>query len=159
MMPPVNQRPRREYRLSSVVELAERIAYYGAALFLLVTMGMIFISAVNSVLEVTEIGLLAAALEILDKVLLIFIFTELLGTINTIVQEREVVAEPFLLIGIIAVVRRILAVTVSIEQSLGTPKFDQLLFELGVLTVLVISLAISLYFTRRLERPRPIGQD
>ncbi|HEX2729251.1 MAG TPA: phosphate-starvation-inducible PsiE family protein [Rubrobacteraceae bacterium] len=150
----MSERPRREYRLSGIVELAERIAYYGAALFLLVTMGLVFVSAVDSVLAVAEIGLLAAALEILDKVLLIFIFTELLGTINTIVREQEVVAEPFLLIGIIAVVRRILAVTVSIEQSLGTPKFDQLLFELGVLTVLVISLAVSLFFTRRLERPR-----
>ncbi|HET7478994.1 MAG TPA: phosphate-starvation-inducible PsiE family protein [Rubrobacteraceae bacterium] len=148
-------RPRREYRLASVVELAERVAYYGAALFLMVTMGMVFVSAINSVMEVAQTGLLSAALAILDKVLLIFIFIELLGTINTIVQEHEVVAEPFLLIGIIAVVRRILAVTVSIEQSLGTPKFDQLLFELGVLTVLVISLAISLHFTRRLERSQP----
>ncbi len=63
-------------------------------------------------------------------------------------------AEPFLLIGLIAVVRRVLAVTISIEQSLGTPEFDRLLIELGVLTALVISLAAALYFTRRSSRPR-----
>lgn len=136
-----------------MVELSERIAYFGAALFLLVTMGLVFVSAVSSLLKVTEAGLLETALEVLDKVLLIFIFTELLGTINTIIREREVVAEPFLLIGIIAVVRRILAVTVSIEQSLGSPEFDQLLYELGVLTALVIALAVALYFTRRMQRP------
>lgn len=156
MREPADGRSGGENRLSGIVELAERVAYYGAALFLLVTIGLVFVSAVTSLLKIAELGLLGAALEILDKVLLIFIFTELLGTINTIVREREVVAEPFLLIGIIAVVRRILAVTVSIEQSLGTPEFQQLLFELGVLTVLVISLAIALYFTRRTERSRPV---
>ena len=79
-------------------------------------------------------------------------FAELLGTISTILREQEVTAEPFLLIGIIAVVRRVLAVTASIEQSLGTPEFDRLLAELGVLTVLVISLSLAPYFTRRAGR-------
>ena len=78
----------------------------------------------------------------------------MLGTITTIVRDNEIRAEPFLLIGLIAVVRRILAVTVSIERSLGTPKFDSLLYELGVLTVLVVALAGALYFIRRAERPR-----
>ena len=63
--------------------------------------------------------MLTTALEVLDRILLIFIFAELLGTITTIMRDNEVRAEPFLLIGLIAVVRRILAVTASIEQSLG----------------------------------------
>ncbi len=84
--------------------------------------------------------------------LLIFIFAELLGTVGTVLREREIVAEPFLLIGLIAVVRRILAVTISIEQSLGTPQFESLLLELAVLTALVISLSVALFFTRRKER-------
>lgn len=150
------QTPNREPRLANLVELAERVTYYGAALFLLLTIAMVFVSAVISITEVPEVGLLEASLGILDKVLLIFIFTELLGTINTIVREREVVAEPFLLIGLIAVVRRILTVTVSIEQALGTPRFNDLLLELGILTVLVISLAAALYITRRMERHRPV---
>lgn len=151
----MDQKPNKQFRLASVVELAERAAYYGAAAFLILTMALVFVSAVMSIVEIPELGLLQAALEILDKVLLIFIFTELLGTINTIVREREVIAEPFLLIGLIAVVRRILAVTASIEQSLGSPEFNQLLTELGVLTALVISLAIALYFTRRMESSSP----
>lgn len=113
---------------------------------------MLFFSAATSLLEVGSLGSVGVALEILDKVLLVFIFTELLGTITTIVREREVRAEPFLLIGLIAVVRRILAVTASIEQSLGTPEFISLLYELGVLTLLIIVLAGALYFTRRAER-------
>lgn len=135
-----------------IMDLAERGAYYGVALFLLVTIVMVFVSAAISLGDVVELGPLETALEVLDKVLLIFIFAELLGTISTIVREREVTAEPFLLIGLIAVVRRILAVTASIEQNIGTPRFDDLILELGVLTVLVLALAGALFFARRMLR-------
>ncbi|HVE99830.1 MAG TPA: phosphate-starvation-inducible PsiE family protein [Rubrobacteraceae bacterium] len=137
-----------------VLGVAERVVYYAAAIVLLVTVGMLFVSAGASVLSVPEVGPLETALEVLDRVLLIFIFAELLGTISTIVREREVKAEPFLLIGLIAVVRRILGVTVTIEQSLGTSEFNSLLLELGVLTGLVIALTGALYFTRRIEGSR-----
>ena len=142
------QRP----RLVDAIGLAERVAYYVAALFLIATTCLLFVSAAVDFVEVGSIGLLATSLDVLDKVLLIFIFTELLGTITTIVREREVRAEPFLLIGLIAVVRRILAVTVSIEQSLGTAQFTSLLYELGVLTALIVVLATALFFIRREER-------
>jgi uncharacterized membrane protein (DUF373 family) len=146
--------PVKELRLAKILGLSERVVYYVAALALLVTVGMLFVSAGDSILRVPEVGPLETALEVLDRVLLIFIFAELLGTISTIVREREVKAEPFLLIGLIAVVRRILGVTVSIEQSLGTPEFNSLLLELGVLTGLVLTLTIALYFTRRMEGRR-----
>jgi hypothetical protein len=64
------------------------------------------------------------------------------------------VTEPFILIGLIAVVRRILAVTAEIERSLGPPKFDSLVLELGDLTALVIALAGALYFTPRVGHGR-----
>ena len=150
----VKEPPVRELRLAEILGLSERIVYYVAAVALLVTVGMLFVSAGDSILRVPEVGPLETALEVLDRVLLIFIFAELLGTISTIVREREVKAEPFLLIGLIAVVRRILGVTVSIEQSLGTPEFNSLLLELGVLTGLVLTLTTALYFTRRMEGRR-----
>lgn len=148
----MSESPREKPQLIKAIESVERIIYYGAALFLLVTIGMVFYAAAVGLLNVLEVGPLNTALEVLDKILLIFIFAELLSTITTIVRESEVRAEPFLLIGLIAVVRRVLAVTASIEQSLGTPEFTSLLYELGVLTALVLALAGALYFTRRVER-------
>ena len=136
-------------RSVAVLGRSERIVYYTAAAFLLVTVAMLFVSAGASVLHVLELGPLESALEVLDKVLLIFIFAELLRTIITVVEEHEVRVEPFLIVGLIAVVRRILAVTVSIEQSLGTPEFNSLLIELGVLTALVLALTGALYLTGR----------
>ena len=155
----MSETPREKPQLIRVIESVERVIYYGAALFLLVTIGMVFYDAAAGLLNVLEVGPLKTALEVLDKILLIFIFAELLSTITTIVRENEVRAEPFLLIGLIAVVRRILAVTASIEQSLGTPEFTSLLYELGVLTALVLALAGALYFTRRVERSTGASRD
>ena len=145
-------RPEKPSRSTEVLDLSEKVVYYTAAVFLLVTVVMLFVSAGASMFHVLEVGPLEAALEVLDKVLLIFIFAELLRTIITVVEEREIRAEPFLIVGLIAVVRRILAVTVSIERSLGTPDFNALLIELGVLTALVLALTAALYLTSRTER-------
>ena len=82
-----------------------------------------------------------------------------MNTIEVIVRENEIVAEPFLLFGLIAVVRRILLVTAEAEQTMGTEQFPNLVIELGVLTVLVISLATALYFTRWMEHRRSASPD
>lgn len=134
-------------RITRAIDLAERAVYYAAAFLLLVAIVLVFASAVRDLLTVAEAGLLMTVFSMLDSVLLVFILAELLTTISTIVRSGQIIAEPFLIVGIIAVVRRILAVTVSIEQSLGTPQFRSLLYELGVLTVLVVALSGALYFT------------
>ncbi len=131
---------------------SEKLVYYGAALALMVTVGLLFVSVVMSMLDVIEVGPLETALTVLDRVLLIFIFVELLNTIEIFVRENEIVAGPFLLIGLIAVVRRILLLTAEAEQYIGTEQFLNVVTELGVLTLLVISLAGALYFTRRTEQ-------
>jgi uncharacterized membrane protein (DUF373 family) len=147
-----SREPGKEPRLVTFLNHSERVVYYGAALALLVTVGMLFVSTGMSLLAVFEVGPLETALTVLDRVLVIFIFVELLNTIQIFVRENEIVAGPFLLIGLIAVVRRILLVTAEAEQTIGTDQFVYLVLELGVLTALVISLSVALYFARRTER-------
>lgn len=136
---------------SKIIQVAEATVYYVVGVFLLVTIVLLFGSAVKELIELGQNGLLQTSLEMLDKILLVFIFAELLNTVSTIVREGEIVASPFLLIGVIAAVRRILAITASIEQALGTPEFGSLILELGVLTALVITLSVAFYFIRRSE--------
>jgi uncharacterized membrane protein (DUF373 family) len=114
---------------------------------------MIFVSATMSMLQVSEAGILQTALEILDRVLLVFILVELLYTIRIIRREHEIIiAKPFLLVGLIAVVRRILLVTAQIEQAKGTREFERLLAELGVMASLVVILTIALFCVQRTHR-------
>jgi nitrate reductase gamma subunit len=56
-----------------------------------------------------------------------------------------------LLVGLIAVVRRILLLTAGLEQAESTETFRNMLIELGMMTGLVIVLTIALYFTRRMR--------
>jgi uncharacterized membrane protein (DUF373 family) len=142
-----------EQKLSRLVDVVQRVVYYAASALLAVTIVMVFVSTVTSMLRVLEVGVPQTALTVLDQMLLIFIFVELLDTIGIVAREQEIVAEPFLLIGIIAVVRRILSVTAEAGQTaIGTEEFRNLTTELGVLAALVVGLGVALYVTRRTRR-------
>src|SRR5215212_3804249 len=139
--------------LLTILDHAQMVVYFGVTLVLLVTIGVLFASVGASFLVVFEVDPLQTALAVLDRILLITIFVELLITIEVIVRERKIVAEPFLLIGLLAVIRRILLVTAELGQNVSDPeRFLNLVTELGVLTALVLSLAAALYVARRTQR-------
>ena len=136
---------------TAILDAFERIAYVAIALALSIPIVMLVFSAAISMLEVSEVGVLETALTVLDRVLLAFIFVELIDTVRVTVRERGIfIAEPFLLVGLIAVVRRILLLTAEIEQA-SAEEFQNMLIELGVMTGLVIVLTGALYFTRRMR--------
>jgi uncharacterized membrane protein (DUF373 family) len=137
--------------VSGTLDAFERIAYVAIALALSVPIVMLVFSAAISMLEVFEVGVLETSLTVLDRVLLAFIFVELIDTVRVTVRERGIfIAEPFLLVGLIAVVRRILLLTAEIER-VSAEEFQNKLIELGVMTALVIVLTVALYFTRRMR--------
>jgi uncharacterized membrane protein (DUF373 family) len=139
--------------LLSVLAIAEHIIYSFVALALIVPIVMLFVSVAMSMLQVWEAGIFQTVLAILDRVLLVFILVELLYTTRIIRQEHGIIiAEPFLLVGLIAVVRRILLVTAQIEEARGTQEFQNLLAELGVMAGLVVVLTSALFFIQRARR-------
>src|SRR5215208_3986482 len=104
--------------VSGILDAFERIAYVAIALALSVPIVMLVFSAAISMLEVSEVGVLETSLTVLDRVLLAFIFVELIDTVRVTLRERGIfIAEPFLLVGLIAVVRRILLLTAALEQT------------------------------------------
>jgi uncharacterized membrane protein (DUF373 family) len=136
---------------TGILDVFERIAYLAIALALSVPIVMLVFSAAMSMLEVSEAGVLDTALAVLDRVLLAFIFVELIDTVRVTVRERGIfIAEPFLLVGLIAVVRRILLLTAELEGA-SAEEFQNMLIELGVMTGLVIVLTVALYLTRRMR--------
>ena len=138
--------------VSGILDAFERIAYLAIALALSVPIVMLVVSAVMIMLEVSEVGVLETVLGVLDRLLLAFIFVELINTVRVTLSERGIfIAEPFLLVGLIAVVRRILLLTAALEQTTSTEEFQNMLLELGVMTGLVIVLTVALYFTRRMR--------
>jgi phosphate-starvation-inducible protein E len=57
---------------------------------------------------------------LLDRILLILMIVEILYTVQVSVREHSLVPEPFLLVGLIATVRRLLVLTAEVS-TLGEP--------------------------------------
>jgi phosphate starvation-inducible membrane PsiE len=139
-----------------ILDAFEPIAYLTIAFALSVPIVMLIVSAAMTMLEVAHLGVLETVLAVLDRLLLAFIFVELIATIKITQTERGIfIAEPFLLVGLIAAVRRILLLTAGLEQAESMEKFQNMVIELGVMTGLVIVLTIALYFTRRMRLSDP----
>jgi len=84
---------------------------------------------------------------VLDRVLLLFIIAELLYTLRAVNFGGRVLVEPFLFIGLIAVVRKVLVVTAEAEQQ--DVRSSDLVLQLGGFAALALVLALSIYLLRR----------
>ena len=97
-------------------------------------------------------------LELLSGLLLVFIFTELITTIRVVIARRRMVVEPFLIVGIVAAVRRLIVISAEAENLLGTAKFRDVMLEIAILagTVLLLGATVLLLRIKRAEDDEPI---
>jgi uncharacterized membrane protein (DUF373 family) len=96
-----------------------------------------------------------ATIHLLDRILLILLVVELLYTVQVSFREHALVPEPFLLVGVISVIRRVLVLTAEHgelreKSEIGEKNF---FIELAVLTALILALAISLVLLRKKGTP------
>ena len=98
-------------------------------------------------------GSVDVAVLVLDRVLLALIVGELLYTLRFVVRTHEIAVEPFLYIGLIAVVRRILIVTAQLERGAPAGRaLTNILLEFGILGLLVPALALAVFLVSRSRR-------
>ena len=128
---------------------------------LVIAIALIGADTVGLVAEGIQEGGIDAALLILDRVLLVFIIAELLYTLRLSLARTQLILEPFLIIGLVAVVRRVLVVTAQAERILSEGgNLEPILWELGVLAGLIVSLAVALSLARRNgSGPRDLQAD
>lgn len=88
---------------------------------------------------------------LLDRILLIIIFAEVLYTVQVSFRQHVLQPGPFLVVSLIAVTRRILVLTAELPKIAQEKEnvFHNAMIELGLLTVLILALVVSL----RLIRP------
>src|ERR1039457_3606543 len=92
-----------------------------------------------------------AAINLLDRVLLVLILVEIVHTVVLSLQAHRLVAQPFIIVGLVAVIRRILFL-LSNQATISSA-------ELGLLIAMVVAfiaglIAIS-HFEKRDEWARP----
>ena len=90
----------------------------------------------------------------LDGLLLVFILLELLAGVRATMREKKLVAEPFLIVGIIASIKEIVVLTLETKDTGGSNNdaFDNAMTEIGVLAGVILLLAVASYLVRRKER-------
>jgi uncharacterized membrane protein (DUF373 family) len=95
-----------------------------------------------------------ALIDTFDAILLIFIFVELLYAVRITLKERQIVAEPFLIAGILVCIKEIivLAVKSPTEYIDKGPQFARAMVEVGLLGVMVLVLAAAAVVLRRKEK-------
>jgi len=131
---------------------SEDALYICVGLLLLATAVLVVLGTISGLITSirTHQGAVDIGVTLLDRILLTLIVAELLHTLRFVVLRGEIVVEPFLFVGLIAVVRRILIITAQLERQApaGRALTNQLL-ELGLLGVLTLALAVAIYLVRR----------
>jgi hypothetical protein len=137
-------------RLFGLVEDGLYVAVAGAlAIAGLILFGYAVYTFVDDI-AATDLG--TVTLELLDNLLLVFIITEVIHTIRAVIHEKLLLAEPFLIVGIVAAIRRLLVVSAEAKDLLGRPEFADAMLELGVLTSTALLLTLAVFFLRRTSR-------
>jgi uncharacterized membrane protein (DUF373 family) len=137
---------RRGTPLRALIDLVQ----YGVAIVLLVLAAIVlvkrFIDFLTSLNNYTT-----ALISAVDGVLVVIILIDIMRTVLTHLEGWGFPFRPFLVIGIIAAVRDILAVSTRLTLSAGPAtggSLTQSLFELGTNAGVILVLAVALFLTR-----------
>jgi uncharacterized membrane protein (DUF373 family) len=148
----VNSRLARARIVNSALTIIEDVVYAGLGLILAATAIYLLVSALFRVaVEIGTGSLPAEIIDLLDQVLLILLVVELLYTVKVSLREHTLMAQPFLLVALIATVRKILVLTTQIS-SVGAGNevlFRHSMAELGLLSLMMLVLVGSLILLKR----------
>ena len=108
-------------------------------------------TANSFVRELLQGTLPVAIVSLLDRLLLVLMVIELLYTVQVSFREHALVPEPFLIVALVAAIRRVLILTADFHelQAKGEAAFRVAMIELGVLTLMILALVASLRLLRR----------
>src|SRR4051812_32464649 len=116
-------------------------------------------AAVTFATDLMNATLPAAVVGLLDRLLLVLMTIELLYTVQVSFREHSLVPEPFLIVGLVAVTRRILVLTAEFPtfQDKGEAAIRMSMLELVVLTFMIVAFVASLLMLRR-RHPQAVAK-
>ena len=135
--------------LDSVIARGEDVLYALVSVLLVVGALIVLVEAAHSLVTETDDGVRKSIEHALDSLLIVFILVELLSAVRVTIVERHLVAEPFLLVGIIASIKEIVVIGVFSEAN---EDVAETMLQVGVLGAVVLGLSIASLLLRRKER-------
>ena len=135
--------------LGAVIGRGEDILYGLVSLLLVAGAVVVLVDAGHALVTETADGVRPAIEHSLDSMLIVFILIELLSAVRATIVERHLVAEPFLLVGIIASIKEIVVIGAFAEQDADV---GDAMLQIGVLGAVVLGLSVASLLLRRKER-------
>lgn len=129
------------------LERAEHYIYLAAGYILVfAAAGLLVAALVEMAGSIMQGEYTTAIIHLLDRVLLSLMLAEIIYTVGRISRTQMLETEPFLIVGIIAAIRRMLILTAESagHVDISDPVFQALLAELGLLAVIIFLLAWSM---------------
>ncbi len=154
----------RRFQLTSTEALGHVEIFLYAALGLILSLTALF--ALYSACQALWHGLSAevsakTVVEVIDRLLVVFMLAEILHTVRISIRSHTLVTEPFLVVGLIATIRRILVITLNAANLTsaanwpndGQAKLRASMVELALLGATVMVLVVSIYILRKSKSP------
>lgn len=135
----------------------EDVVYVGlAALLALAALALLAGAFITGFQSLWNHALGTQVVVLLDQILLVLLIIELLYTVQVSFREHRLLAEPFVVVALIAVIRRVLVITAEIAKVAETDEvtFRHATWELGLLTVMILVLVGSLIMLQKQTRNR-----
>lgn len=135
--------------LDSLIGRGEDVLYALVSVLLVVGALVVLVQVGYALATETDDGVRTAVEHALDSLLIVFILVELLSAVRATIAERHLVAEPFLLVGIIASIKEIVVTGAFAEADADV---GDTMLEIGVLGGVVLALSVASLLLRRKER-------
>jgi uncharacterized membrane protein (DUF373 family) len=157
-------------RVSAVIfQHTEHAIYAALGLLLAATAVLALLDAAGLTFEaIHALGKAPQLLEVVDRLLFLLMLVEILHTVRVSMRSGRLTCEPFLIVGLIASIRRVLVLTLQTSEVMHagdwTPQKEALfrasMIELGVLAVLILIMVVAIFLLHRArDDGQPAGEE
>ena len=138
-------------KIIRILEIFDDIVYTAISGFLILISITIFLCASIYFVEglSQHVQVVHLTLKVLEDILLILILLEIIWLVLNYLKSRTLTVEPFLFIGIISGVRKILIIGAHSVEEISMEKIKVYEFETLVSLIVVFALVVSLYLIRK----------
>jgi uncharacterized membrane protein (DUF373 family) len=134
-----------------LLEHAQDIVAVTVGVVLVLLAAVLLVSGIVDFLDGANGSISAAAPELLDRVLLVLILIEIVHTVVLSLRAHRLVAQPFIVVGLIAVIRRILVILTPGGPPVGAAELALLI---GMIAVFVGGLIAVTLVEKGADRDR-----
>jgi uncharacterized membrane protein (DUF373 family) len=133
--------------------VSENIIYFIAGILLFITALFLIADIFLTFLDFSHSPeFIRWIVSIFDRILLLLMVIEIFYTVHISFKNHILEPEPFLIVGLIAAIRRILVI--SVESAYIDEKFDNHMIEISILGILILIFVFSIIYIRKYSSAR-----